>query len=262
MRLPIYQVDAFVTPGVPFSGNPAAIVPLERWLDDGTLQGIAAENNLSETAFFLPPDGGRSALRWFTPAVEVDLCGHATLATAHVIFHHLGLGSETVVFSSRSGDLEVTRRGELLELDFPARPPAACSPPEGLTEALGRAPAETLASADLLCLFPDEDDVRALRPDMAGLARLPRRAVIAAAPGRDVDFVSRFFGPKVGVPEDPVTGSAHTILIPFFAARLGKKRLRARQLSARGGELLCEDRGARVGIAGRATLYLEGTIVV
>jgi PhzF family phenazine biosynthesis protein len=259
VRIPIYQVDAFTSRV--FGGNPAAVCPLEAWLPDATLQAIAAENNLSETAFFVGR-GGRYEIRWFTPAQEVDLCGHATLASAHVVLSRLAPGLQEVEFSSKSGPLRVTREGRLLALDFPTRAPARCPAPAGLAEALGRPPRETWASRDLLCLYEDEAAVRALRPDVDALGRLDAFAVIVTAPGDDVDFVSRFFAPKAGVPEDPVTGSAHCTLIPFWAERLGKRALTARQVSRRGGELRCELRGERVSIAGEAADYLEGTIDV
>ena len=258
MRLPIYQIDAF-TARV-FSGNPAAIVPLESWLPDATMQAIAAENNLSETAFFVP-QGDDYGLRWFTPSVEVDLCGHATLASAHLVFSKLAPSRDQIRFMTKSGPLIVTRDGERLVLDFPARPPVSCSAP-GLAEALGRSPIAVLGARDYLAVFEREDDVRALAPNMGKIAALDRFAVIVTAPGDTCDFVSRFFAPAKGVPEDPVTGSAHCTLIPYWAKRLRKAKLLARQLSARGGELVCEDRGERVIIAGRAALYLEGAIHV
>jgi PhzF family phenazine biosynthesis protein len=261
MKLPLYQVDAFATR--PFAGNPAAVVPLPRWLDDALLLAIAAENNLSETAYLV---GGAGAyeIRWMTPATEVDLCGHATLASAWVVFERLESGRTSVTFSSKSGPLSVSREGDLLALDFPARPPERA---EGvlaaLASALGKTPRESWVSPrDYMAVFDDEEEVRALRPDMALAAALDGRAVIATAPGREVDFVSRFFAPSFGIPEDPVTGSAHCTLVPYWAGRLGKERLAARQVSARGGELLCELRGARVSIAGRVAPYLEGAIEV
>lgn len=257
---PTYRVDAFVTER-PFSGNPAAVVMLEHWLDDDTLQGLAAENNLSETAFVHRAPVEKVPLRWFTPVVEVDLCGHATLAAAHVLFHHLGEPSERVTFTTRSGDLAVSRDGELLALDFPARVAAPAKAPAELARALGRPAREVRAATDLLVVLESEDEVRELAPDVAALGKLPQRAVIVTAPGREVDFVSRFFGPRVGVPEDPVTGSAHCTLIPYWAERLGKPSLRARQLSRRGGELRCELRGDRVHIAGRARTTLIGRTV-
>jgi PhzF family phenazine biosynthesis protein len=259
MRLPLYQVDAFTSRV--FGGNPAAVVPLQRWLPDATLQGIALENNLSETAFFVQePSGWR--VRWFTPTQEVDLCGHATLGAAYVLFHHVQPGMERVEFASRSGPLVVTCEGEWLTLDFPSRPPQPCAPPVGLVEALGTTPRQTLASRDLVAVFDSEAQVRELKPDMAKLAGVEFFAVTATAPGTDVDFVSRFFAPRAGVPEDPVTGSAHCSLIPYWAQWLGKTALSARQVSARGGELRCELQGERVRISGRAVLYLEGQITV
>jgi PhzF family phenazine biosynthesis protein len=258
MKLPLYHVDAFT--GRVFAGNPAAIVPLESWLDDATLQNIAAENNLSETAFFVG-GRGRYEIRWMTPATEVDLCGHATLASAWVVFNVLEPGGSRVTFDSKSGPLVVSREEDLLALDFPARPPEPAEAARGaLASALGRPPLETWAARDYLAVFGSEAEVRALRPDMARVAALDRFALIVTAPGESVDFVSRFFAPAKGVPEDPVTGSAHCTLIPYWSRRLGKKRLTARQVSPRGGELSCEDQGERVRIAGRAAKYLQGTI--
>jgi PhzF family phenazine biosynthesis protein len=259
MRIPIYELDAFTSRV--FHGNPAAVCPLFAWLPDDTLQGIAAENNLSETAFFVADKSGYE-IRWFTPKQEVDLCGHATLASAHVILNLLRPGTESVKFQSKSGVLKVVRAGELLSLDFPTRSPKACPPPHGLIEALGKTPARTLVSRDVMAVFADEDEVRSLDPNFDKLGAVNAFAVIATAPGNDVDFVSRFFAPRAGIAEDPVTGSSHCTLIPYWAKRLGKKRLRALQVSPRGGELYCELRGERVSIAGRAVLYLEGTIEV
>jgi len=258
MPIPLYQVDAFT--GEVFRGNPAAVCPLSGWLPDATLAAIAAENNLSETAFLVGGEG-RYRIRWFTPTVEVDLCGHATLASAHVVFEILEADRrmDTVQFESQSGRLAVERDGDILVLDFPARPPTPSEPPARLADALGATPAEVGLSRDLLALFDGEDDVKALEPSFRELGTL-EHAVIATAPGRDCDFVSRFFAPTYGIDEDPVTGSAHCTLIPFWSERLGKKRLRARQVSARGGEIFCEDRGERVSIGGRAALYLTGTI--
>ena len=262
MRLPIYQIDAFAS--AVFKGNPAAVVPLEQWLPDATLQAVALENNLSETAFFVP-EGDLWRLRWFTPAVEVDLCGHATLATAHLIFTRLAPGRDRVAFLTRSGRVEVARKGELLELDFPAAAPQIRSDAmtlDALEGALGCRPEEAYVASKYMAVFHSEEQVAALKPDMARVVALGGIGVIATAPGRACDFVSRFFAPAAGIPEDPVTGSAHTVLTPFWAKRLGKRQLQARQISARGGELACEDRGERVGIAGRAVLYLEGTITI
>ena len=259
MRIPIYKLDAFTS--CVFHGNPAAVCPLAAWLPDEAMQGIAAENNLSETAFFVADRGGYE-IRWFTPKQEVDLCGHATLASAHVILNLLKPGLGAVKFASKSGPLKVVRTGELLALDFPTRRPKACPAPHGLVEALGNPPLRTLLSRDVMAVYDSEDEVRALAPDFERLAKVNAFAVIATAPGVQVDFVSRFFAPRAGIAEDPVTGSAHCTLIPYWAKKLGKKRLRALQVSPRGGELFCELRGERVSIAGRAVLYLEGTIEV
>lgn len=260
-ELPLYQVDAFARRV--FEGNPAAVVPLDDLLPDDVLQAIAAENNLAETAFFIR-SGGEYKLRWFTPATEVDLCGHATLASAFVIFEFLEPERESVTFDTCSGRLVVERRGPLLAMDFPSRPPERVEPCPGLVEALGGAPREIWASRDYMVVYGTEDDVRALRPDFHRLAEADRFAVIATAPSKTegYDFVSRFFAPAAGVPEDPVTGSAHCTLVPYWAQRLGKRKLRARQISRRGGELECEWKGERVEIAGRAVLYLKGTITV
>jgi len=262
MKLALYHVDAFASRV--FAGNPAAVVPLERWLPDEVMQAIAAENNVAETAFFVRSDAGHH-IRWMTPTVEMDLCGHATLASAWVIFNLLDeTGRREVAFGSRSGELRVVAGEEgRLALDFPSRAPEpAAASLDAVATALGRSPACVLGSRDYVAVFETEDDVRALAPDMARVAALDRMAVIATAPGRDCDFVSRFFAPAVGIPEDPVTGSAHCTLVPYWAERLGRSRLFARQVSRRGGELWCEHRGDRVSIAGHAALYLTGTIEV
>ena len=263
--IPLYQVDAFA--GAPFrgrlfSGNPAAVCPLERWLSDETLQAIAAENNLSETAYYVR-ENGRYRLRWFTPAVEVDLCGHATLAAAFVILElREEIAERKVTFDSRSGELAVARENDLYVLDFPSRYPPESPGDPVLFEALGARPVEFRRTGDCFCVFETEAQVRALAPDMSKLAAVDCRGTIVTAPGEDCDFVSRFFAPRAGIPEDPVTGSAHTNLIPYWSRRLGKKELFARQVSRRGGDLWCEDRGDRVGIGGRAVKYLEGHVLV
>lgn len=256
-RIPVYQVDAFASRV--FTGNPAAVCPLEQWLPDEQMQAIAAENNLAETAFFVR-NGDGYHLRWFTPTVEVDLCGHATLASAFVIMNHLTPSTKSVQFSTKSGKLAVTRDGDLLSLDFPARPPVECQAHPLLIPALGGRPEKVLASQDYLVVYATEAEVRSLKPDMDALIKVDRFAVIAAAPGKDVDFISRFFAPKQGIPEDPVTGRAHCTLIPYWSKRLGKKKLHAYQASPRGGEVWCEDRGERVTISGNAVQFLEGTI--
>lgn len=261
MEIPFYQVDAFASEV--FTGNPAGVCPLSSWLPDAVMQAIAAENNLSETAFFVPEPGGYH-LRWFTPVTEIDLCGHATLGTAHVLFEELGHAGETIRFSTQSGPLFVTRRDGRLSMDFPAWDPAPRDIPEGLTLALGARPLELRANRDFLALLPTPADVLAVKPDLDLLATLEGVCIIVTAqgsiPGRSDDFVSRVFVPREGIPEDPVTGSAHCSLIPFWAARLGKTRLTAYQASARGGELFCELNGDRVTMAGRAALYLKGTL--
>ena len=259
MNIPIYQVDAFAQR--PFEGNPAAVCPLPAWLPDGLMQSIAAENNLSETAFFVA-EGAGYAIRWFTPVEEVALCGHATLASAFVLFECLGFTGERICFTSRSGALAVSREGSQLVLDFPAQRARPCAIPDGLVEAFGVAPAECLKHDDYLVIFDDQETVVRAAPRMDLLARLDCRGIIISAAGSEHDFVSRFFAPRVGVPEDPVTGSAHTVLTPYWAARLGKLRLRARQVSARGGELECTLQGERVLIAGHAVKYLEGILEV
>ena len=258
MTMSIYQVDAF-TLG-PFSGNPAAVCPLDAWLDDDTMQNIAAENNLSETAFIVARENGYD-LRWFTPLVEVDLCGHATLAAGYVVLNHLRPVLRSVSFETISGKLIVTRDGDRLSMDFPARAPTPAPVSEVLSDALGQAPSEVYLSRDILAVYDDEESVRSLSPDQAKLATLDEGlGVIVTAKGDTVDFVSRFFAPKAGVAEDPVTGSAHCTLVPFWAERLGRSQLVAHQVSARGGELHCELRGDRVIMSGQCVLFLTGNI--
>lgn len=257
MKIPIYQVDAFTS--VLFSGNPAAVCPLESWMNDRRLQAIAAENNLSETAFFVPR-GSEYELRWFTPTVEVDLCGHATLASAHIIFKNIKPSLSEVRFHTQSGLLTVERERGLLSMILPSRPGRDCTVPEGLTAGLGCEPAEVLLARDYLVVLDSEDRVRSLKPDLTRWMDLDCLGVIVTAPGRSVDFVSRFFAPKAGVDEDPVTGSAHCTLIPYWSNRLSKQSLHALQVSKRGGELFCEDLEKRVKISGHAVIYLEGFI--
>lgn len=258
MKIRLFQIDAFTDRR--FAGNPAAVCPLEEWLDDPVMQAIAAENNLSETAFFVPA-GDQFALRWFTPVREVDLCGHATLASAFVVLRYLQPERDVVTFSSPSGLLTVSRDGDRLRMDFPAWEAKECAAPAGLLTGLGQHPAELLRTRDYLAIYACEREIRELRPDMQHLLTLAA-SVIVTAPGDSVDFVSRFFAPQAGIPEDPVTGSAHCTLVPYWARRLGKVALHARQLSRRGGELFCEQRGDRVWIAGHAVTYLDGTIEV
>ena len=258
MRLPYFQVDAF-TDRV-FGGNPAGVCLLERWLPDDALQRIAGENNLSETAFVVPR-GGEFELRWMTPTVEVDLCGHATLAPAFVIFSELGFAGETIRFHTKSGALGAARSGEVITLDFPAWPAEPCADvPSAMAEALGWIPREVRRTRDYLAVFSSEDEILALKPDFAQLARLDCLGVICTAPGRDCDFVSRFFAPAAGIPEDPVTGSAHCTLAPYWSGRLGRAVLQGYQASRRGGLVGTRLAGNRVELTGQARTVLEGTI--
>lgn len=259
MKIPIYQVDAFT--GRLFGGNPAAVCPLEEWLPDETMQAIGAENNLSETAFFVRR-GTAFKIRWFTPAVEVDLCGHATLASGHVIFNHRGYQDKLISFQSKSGELRVTKQDELLYLDFPAFEPVPVDPPAQLIAGLRRKPREVLKGRDFFAVFDEEEEILSLVPDFSELGKLDCLGIIVTAKGHDSDFVSRFFAPRAGINEDPVTGSAHTLLVPFWAKRLNKKRLHAFQVSKRRGELFCEDRGTRVLIGGRAVTFFSGLIEI
>lgn len=259
MTLKIYQVDAF-TDQV-FSGNPAAICPLDEWLDDKRMQQIAMENNLAETAFYVRRGDGYD-IRWFTPTVEVDLCGHATLASAFVLFNHEGYAEDLVSFHSpRSGPLTVRRDGDFLVLNFPADVYAPVPVTPELTACVGITPtAAYKGKTDYMLVFETEAHIQSAKPDLGRIAQLPARGVIITAQGNEVDFVSRFFGPQSGVDEDPVTGSAHTTLIPYWADAFGKDKLTARQLSARGGYLKCRYLGDRVEIGGQAKLYLTGEI--
>ena len=257
MRLRLWQVDAFTSKL--FAGNPAAVVPLDAWLPDDTLRAIAAENNLSETAFLVrEPQGYR--LRWFTPTLEVALCGHATLATSYVLFRHLEPSLERVVYQSRSGPLTVERDGDRLVLDFPEYRQEPIEPSSALVEALGMRPLETYLGIKLMAVLPDESAVRAAQPDIEKVRALPGFGLILTAPGDHSDLASRYFVPQAGVAEDPVTGAAHCQLAPYWAARLGRLTLHARQVSARGGELWLEHRAPRVRLAGYCVQYLEGTL--
>ena len=262
MKLETFQVDAFTKK--PFGGNPAAVVPLDTWLPDETMLKIAAENNLSETAFFVKNDG-RYDIRWFTPTIEVNLCGHATLATSHVIFNELGLETDEIVFhSDRSGQLGVKKDGDRLVLDFPAFPMTEIEPLPELALALGMIPMRTWESQGnmVFALMQHEKDIRWLKPDMHRLAQLPYDEVIVTSKGDDCDFASRMFAPRIGIPEDPVTGAIHCSLIPYWSNELGKNEMFARQVSARSGELFCEVAGERVKIGGNAVTYLRGEIYV
>jgi PhzF family phenazine biosynthesis protein len=259
VRVPYFQVDAFTSRV--FGGNPAGICLLDSWLAEDVLQQVAAENNLSETAF-LVRRGDNFELRWFTPEIEINLCGHATLASAFVIFGELGFSGDAIRFETKSGLLTATRAaGEIIALDFPAWSTEPCKAPAALVNGLGWMPSEVRRNEeDILAVVSSEADVLALKPDTHQLAGVETRGIIVTAPGSDCDFVSRFFAPRLGLIEDPVTGSAHSSLIPYWSARLGKKTLFARQLSRRRGELYCEARGERVGIGGHAVLYSRGQI--
>jgi len=254
-----YQVDAFASQA--FEGNPAAVCPLEKWLEDSVMQSIAEENNLSETAFFVPAEKGFH-LRWFTPFREVDLCGHATLATAHVIFDILGFMNESIVFETRSGELTVQKAGHQLQMDFPANPPKPCPVPDTLIKALGQKPIEVLAADDYIAVYEGEEVIRSIHPDMFLLSQIDLRCVVITAPGTDFDFVSRCFGPKYGIPEDPVTGSSHCELAPYWAKKLKKKELNARQVSKRGGNVSCELVDDRVLLKGSAISVMESRIIL
>ena len=261
MTIPIYQADAFTSHL--FGGNPAAICPLTEWLPDEVMQKIAVENNLAETAFFIKT-GDSFTLRWFTPEYEIDLCGHATLATAHILFTELGYQGDAIHFETvKAGILTVKRNGDKYNMDFPSRPPIPIETPNGLVEALGgQEPLAVLRSRDFFLEYESEEMIRDIAPDFYALSKMDTVGVIVTAPGKDVDFVSRFFAPGAGVPEDPVTGSAHCNLIPYWAKKLGKNKLHAYQISQRKGELWCELRGDRVLMSGNAVTYLKGEIYV
>jgi len=261
-RVPFFQVDAFTSRL--YHGNPAGVVVLEKFLPDDVMQAISAENNLAETAFIVPSgpsSGPRWKIRWFTPVLEMDLCGHATLASAHVLWNHLKIRGTKVTFQSASGPLGVERQGDIIVLDFPSRPAGKVPITDMICVALGRPPVELYKARDYLAVFDNKRDVHELRPDFHAMERLDAH-VIATAPAAGHDFVSRFFAPTAGVTEDPVTGSSHCTLIPFWAERLRKNTLTAHQVSPRGGELFCELRGKRVAIGGHAVTYLEGMIAV
>jgi len=259
LSIPIYQVDAFSDKL--FGGNPAAVCPLKEWLPAPQMQKIALENNLAETAFFIPM-GKDFEIRWFTPESEVDLCGHATLATAHVLFSHLNFEGDTIHFHTlNAGTLTVSCHDDLYTLNFPSRVPQSCEVPAGLIEALGgKKPVAVLRSRDYFIVYETEADVLALKPNFAALSRIESLGFVVTAPGDNSDFVSRFFAPSAGIDEDPVTGSAHCNLIPYWAERLGKFKLHVYQVSARRGELWCENKGDRVLMSGKAVTYLKGEI--
>ncbi len=262
MKFTLYQVDAF-TDKV-FSGNPAAVCILDSWLDDHTLQQIAMENNLAETAYAVKKEE-KYEIRWFTPETEVDLCGHATLATAYVLFHFFDIGNDFIAFySPRSGQLDVEKGVDgLLTMNFPMDETREVPTLENMTEAIGATPVKTIkGKTDYLLIYDSQKEIEQLAPNFHLLDQLDCRGVIVSAPGEQVDFVSRFFAPQCGIPEDPVTGSAHTTMTPYWSKILGKNKLTAKQLSPRGGELRCEDLGERVKISGKAVLYMVGEIQI
>ncbi|MBN4059890.1 MAG: isomerase [SAR86 cluster bacterium] len=257
MKLKIFQIDAFADKA--FAGNPAAVVPLKKWLDAAVMQSIAAENNLAETAFFVPADG-EFQLRWFTPKVEVKLCGHATLATSFVLFNELGYDKDEIIFNTLSGKLMVTKNVDLLTLNFPSQKPEPCELLPSLEKALGRKPLACLKNVDYVLVFENEDVIKNISPNHDLIRKIDTRGIIVTAPALEYDFVARFFAAASGIDEDPVTGSAYTKLVPYWAEKLGKTSFKARQVSQRGGNLMLELKGDRVLISGNAVKYLEGTI--
>ena len=259
MKLPIYQIDAFA--GKAFEGNPAAICPLSEWLPDEVMQSIAKENNLSETAFFVSTGRGFH-IRWFTPVAEVDLCGHATLASAYVIFSHLGFEKNIVKFESKSGLLTVVQNEGLLIMDFPSQPPTPCEIPDEISSAFQSTPVECLKSEDYIIVFGSEEEIATAQPNLVELSKLDLRRIVITAKSSEYDFIARFFAPKYGINEDPVTGSAYTQLVPYWSNTLGATKLHAKQVSSRGGEIFCELVGNRVSIAGKAATYLVGEIEI
>jgi len=259
MKISIFQVDAFTSEL--FCGNPAAVCPLENWTSDKILQSIASENNLSETAFFVRENDGYR-IRWFTPTCEVDLCGHATLASAYIIFEEIDRTVTKIKFYSNSGELHVTRDSDLISLDFPSLPPKISQNPEKIYSAFNIKPIEVLEADDYLLIYDNQQQIESILPDFNLLKELDLRGVIVSSKGKDCDFVSRFFASKYGIDEDPVTGSAHCTLIPYWSEKLGKKKLHAKQLSKRGGELFCEMKNDRVIISGQTAQYMKGEIEI
>ncbi|MDR4508012.1 MAG: PhzF family phenazine biosynthesis protein [Candidatus Brocadiaceae bacterium] len=257
MNIPVYQIDAFTNKI--FTGNPAAVCPLDEWLEDSLLLSIAQENNLSETAFFVQKQG-LFHIRWFTPLKEVDLCGHATLAAAYVIFHEIGHKENTILFHSKSGELSIKQNKDIFTLNFPSQPPTPCTPPDTLLEGLGVKPQAVLAANDYMAVYQNETEILDLQPDMEKLKNIALRGVIVTARGKSTDFVCRFFAPKLGINEDPVTGSAYCALAPYWAFQLKKQHLHSLQLSKRGGEISCSINGERTFISGKAVKFMKGNI--
>ena len=263
MKLTLYQIDAFTNQL--FGGNPAAVIPLKKWIDDGLMQKLAMENNLAETVFFVPSEkkGVDFDIRWFTPVLEINLCGHATLASAYVIFYILKTKKRKVVFNSKSGLLTVTKKKNILEMDFPSWPPERITEyPDELLACLGNPEiAGVHKNREYIVELINEDAVRNCNPDFS-LMKKVEKMVIITAPGKEVDFVSRFFAPTSGIDEDPVTGSAHSQLIPFWSEKLGKAKMTAKQLSQRGGDIYCEKKGERVIMGGQCVFYMKGQITI
>jgi len=259
MELTLYQIDAFANK--PFEGNPAAICPLDEWLSDELMQSIATENNLSETAYFVKNNNGYH-IRWFTPAHEVNLCGHATLASAYVIFNILESKEQEITFESKSGLLTVKKNNNWLQMDFPSQPPVRCEIPQQILEAFDETPVECLKSEDFIVVFENEETILNSKPKLSLLSELDLRGVAITSKSKKYDFVTRFFAPKYGINEDPVTGSAFTQLIPYWSNLLNKKSLNAKQVSNRGGEVECIHSGERVTISGKAVKYMVGTIEI
>lgn len=258
MKINIFQVDAFTSRV--FKGNPAAVCVMDKWLEEDVMQRIALENNLSETAFVVK-EGDNYRIRWFTPKLEVDLCGHATLASSHVLFNHLGFSEPVIKFISKSGELLVRKENDLIILDFPADEPSPSDVPQVLIDGLGIEPVETYRGrSDYMLVYKDQSDIERISPDFGKIVQAKARGVIVTAKGDNSDFVSRFFAPQSGVDEDPVTGSAHTVMIPYWSKRLNRSDLSAVQLSKRQGFIRCRFLGDRVEIAGTAVTYLTGTI--
>lgn len=260
MKYTIYQIDAFAENV--FSGNPAAVIPLKKWLADETMQKIANENNLSETAFFIPTEKGFH-IRWFTPGAEVDLCGHATLATAHVLYHHLNYSKNEILFESKSGILKVTRENDLIVLNFPSSKIEVIEIPDNIKNAFNLESIKCIKGRDdLMLIFENESDIQNLNPDFQKITESKARGIIVTAESQEFDFVSRFFAPAVGINEDPVTGSAHTMLIPYWAKQLNKTEMVAKQVSERGGIIHCHHLGERIKIGGKAVTYLVGKVIL
>ena len=258
MKIPIYQVDAFASEI--FKGNPAAVCPLKEWLPDQTMQNIAMENNLSETAFFIE-DNNIYHIRWFTPKSELDLAGHPTLATAHVLLNELKKENDTIIFKTKLGDtLNVSFNENIYSMDFPSRPPKIINNKNLVYDVLGRMPVELLAHRDLIAVFENQKDIKSINPNLEKLMKLDYPSVVITAKGDESDFVSRNFAPKLGIPEDPVTGSSHCELIPYWSEKLNKKEMIAIQISERGGKIHCVDMNDRVLIGGEAITFFRGEI--